>query len=312
MSLATRCTSCGTVFRVVQDQLKVSEGWVRCGRCASVFSALDGLFDLERDTPPEWTPMAGHGDATTSAFAPPTPARESFDIGVTSDVEHLEPTESEVAYHRGRASEADGPLAAYEPPGGPGPIDSVAPEGTALDLQSEPNEDPAPAFLREALRPSRRKSAWVRIMMTAAVFVLLLGLAGQAVHQFRDLLAARMPALRPALNAWCIAANCSIESVRRIEEVAVESSALTRIQGLDAFRLAVTLRNRGTLVITLPSIELSLTDSTGKVLARRTFSPREFHGASPRMLAGSESALQVTLATGNSNISGYTVEIFYP
>ena len=25
MSLATRCTSCGTVFRVVQDQLKVSE-----------------------------------------------------------------------------------------------------------------------------------------------------------------------------------------------------------------------------------------------------------------------------------------------
>ena len=52
MSLATRCTSCGTVFRVVQDQLKVSEGWVRCGRCEQVFNALEGLFDLERDTPP--------------------------------------------------------------------------------------------------------------------------------------------------------------------------------------------------------------------------------------------------------------------
>ena len=45
MSLATRCTSCGTVFRVVQDQLKVSEGWVRCGRCNEVFNALEGLFD---------------------------------------------------------------------------------------------------------------------------------------------------------------------------------------------------------------------------------------------------------------------------
>ena len=55
MSLATRCTSCGTVFRVVQDQLKVSEGWVRCGRCDAVFNALEGLFDLGRDTPPEWT-----------------------------------------------------------------------------------------------------------------------------------------------------------------------------------------------------------------------------------------------------------------
>ena len=54
MSLATRCTSCGTAFRVVQDQLKVSEGWVRCGRCNAVFSALEGLFDLGRDAPPGW------------------------------------------------------------------------------------------------------------------------------------------------------------------------------------------------------------------------------------------------------------------
>ena len=54
MSLATRCTSCGTAFRVVQDQLKVSEGWVRCGRCDAVFNALEGLFDLGRDAPAEW------------------------------------------------------------------------------------------------------------------------------------------------------------------------------------------------------------------------------------------------------------------
>src|SRR6187549_3978884 len=54
MSLATRCTACGTVFRVVQDQLKVSEGWVRCGRCDAVFNALEGLFDLDRDAAPPW------------------------------------------------------------------------------------------------------------------------------------------------------------------------------------------------------------------------------------------------------------------
>lgn len=53
MSLATRCTACGTIFRVVQDQLKVSEGWVRCGRCQEVFNALESLFDLERETPPQ-------------------------------------------------------------------------------------------------------------------------------------------------------------------------------------------------------------------------------------------------------------------
>ena len=48
MSLATSCPSCGTVFRVHQDQLKTSEGWVRCGQCQEVFNALEGLFDLDR------------------------------------------------------------------------------------------------------------------------------------------------------------------------------------------------------------------------------------------------------------------------
>jgi predicted Zn finger-like uncharacterized protein len=43
MSLVTRCTSCGTLFKVVADQLKISEGWVRCGQCAAVFDAQANL-----------------------------------------------------------------------------------------------------------------------------------------------------------------------------------------------------------------------------------------------------------------------------
>ncbi|MFN5154951.1 MAG: zinc-ribbon domain-containing protein, partial [Betaproteobacteria bacterium] len=50
-SLATRCSACGTVFRVVADQLRVSEGWVRCGRCSQVFNALEGLVDLDTGRP---------------------------------------------------------------------------------------------------------------------------------------------------------------------------------------------------------------------------------------------------------------------
>ncbi|WP_290644092.1 DUF3426 domain-containing protein [Aquabacterium sp.] len=67
MSLATRCTHCGTIFKVVQDQLKVSEGWVRCGRCNEVFNALPALFDLDKDPPP---PRPAH----TAAIPGPSPA----------------------------------------------------------------------------------------------------------------------------------------------------------------------------------------------------------------------------------------------
>src|ERR1700712_4775131 len=75
MSLATRCLACGTIFRVVQDQLKVSEGWVRCGRCDEVFNALDGLFDLDREAPPRWTaPPAPSAVDTADDIVIDTPA----------------------------------------------------------------------------------------------------------------------------------------------------------------------------------------------------------------------------------------------
>ena len=51
MNLATRCASCGTVFRVARDQLRVSEGWVRCGRCDAVFDAAEVLFDVDNGMP---------------------------------------------------------------------------------------------------------------------------------------------------------------------------------------------------------------------------------------------------------------------
>ncbi len=69
MSLATRCPACHTVFRVVQDQLRVSEGWVRCGQCQEVFNALETLFDLDQLDPAE------AGAPTQPQQAPaPTPA----------------------------------------------------------------------------------------------------------------------------------------------------------------------------------------------------------------------------------------------
>jgi predicted Zn finger-like uncharacterized protein len=47
MSLATRCQACGTVFRIAQEQLRASEGWVRCGRCETVFNASELLFIVD-------------------------------------------------------------------------------------------------------------------------------------------------------------------------------------------------------------------------------------------------------------------------
>ena len=70
MSLATRCPACGTIFRVVQDQLKVSEGWVRCGQCHEVFHGIEALFDLDSDPA-----VAARRAATRRPPAAPPPTR---------------------------------------------------------------------------------------------------------------------------------------------------------------------------------------------------------------------------------------------
>lgn len=80
MSLATRCPACGTVFRVVQDQLKVSGGWVRCGQCHQVFNGLQSLFELPPDPPvaapaPQADPdPVSPGLFQTRVALPPAPA----------------------------------------------------------------------------------------------------------------------------------------------------------------------------------------------------------------------------------------------
>ena len=61
MSLTTRCPACATTFRVVPDQLKLSDGWVRCGHCADVF---DATRYLETWTPP--APQNADADAGQS------------------------------------------------------------------------------------------------------------------------------------------------------------------------------------------------------------------------------------------------------
>lgn len=47
MALATRCPYCYTTFRVVQDQLKLRNGIVRCGTCKQIFNGSEQLLKQE-------------------------------------------------------------------------------------------------------------------------------------------------------------------------------------------------------------------------------------------------------------------------
>ena len=323
MSLATRCTACGTVFRVVQDQLKVSEGWVRCGRCSDVFNALEGLFDLERDAPQglETRPSAvgatslgiTDGTAPAATTPPQTPsllAKINAQLLGSRDGEHL------VAPAISERDRLDFPDAQFGPDLGeeemamPVSLDVASGE----DVDAEPTASgAAPEFLQRAQRQARWQSPRMRALQAALVAMLIALLGLQAVHHHRDVVAARWPVTAGPLTAWCDLLACAVEAPRRIEDVAVESTALTRAApGRDAFNLSVVLRNRGTTPVAQPSVDLSLTDASGQVIARRMLAARDFRVASTSIKPGAETPLQLVLSAGAARVSGYTVEIFYP
>ena len=62
----------------------------------------------------------------------------------------------------------------------------------------------------------------------------------------------------------------------------------------------------------MPSIELSLTDAAGQLVARRVLQPADFRAASTVLAPGADTALQLTLTAGPAAVTGYTVEIFHP
>jgi predicted Zn finger-like uncharacterized protein len=292
VNLAARCPACGTVFRVVQDQLRVSEGWVRCGRCAEVFNAIEGLVDV--DTP-----------VTTRPVVRAQPERER----VLDQLERVaqasslrEPREPRAPARETTHAEPAGIAVAEAPAPLPPPAFDVEPQRPAV----------APEFVRRAERAARWRTPRVRAALAAVCGFGTLLLLAQAAYAWRDVAAARWPALAPALVAGCGVLGCTLEAPRAIDALAVESSGLVRVEGTPLFRLQVVLRNRAAWPLAVPAVDLALTDTQGALVARRVVRASELGVRQASVGAGAELALQGTLSATERPISGYTIEIFYP
>jgi predicted Zn finger-like uncharacterized protein len=333
MSLATRCTACGTVFRVVQDQLKVSEGWVRCGRCSEVFNALEGLFDLEGASGP--VPLAREparaGAAVEAPLPPPGPLPPVSAPVPEPPAFHPPPVAAATPDH---ADAADDRAAAEAAPStliattqADSRVDSVfAGSQSAADDHVELVDSAVPddALWAQAraveppvgfLQAEARAAMWRRPRVQRSLMVLaaLLGtiLALQVANTQRDALAAHWPQARPLLAALC--GGCELEAPRAVGVLAVDSSGLTRIEGSPYYRLQVTLRNRGATDVLAPALDLTLTDLRGDVVARRVLRPADFLPSGPRQLdPGSEWPINAVLDVGETRVAGYNVELFYP
>src|SRR5690606_7595123 len=72
----------------------------------------------------------------------------------------------------------------------------------------------APSFVRRAQRAERWRRPQVRAALAAASLMALAMLAAQIAITYRDLVAARYPAARPALERACGWLGCRVEAAR--------------------------------------------------------------------------------------------------
>jgi Protein of unknown function (DUF3426) len=124
------------------------------------------------------------------------------------------------------------------------------------------------------------------------------------------------------LEKGCALFGCTVGAPHLLDAdgLSVENSGLVRVEKTNTYKLNVALRNRASTAVALPALELSLTDSQGKLMARRVLRAADFGVTQNTVPAGRELGLQATLQTAFSAttnpsqepVAGYTIELFYP
>lgn len=309
MSLITRCPACATMFKVVPDQLRVSEGWVRCGQCSEVFDANANL---------QTNAVAPVADPPKEVLTQPAvlldfpePAGESR---VEPDVEPFL-TEAPTALDGGKSVLVDVP---QEPQLDHDHLadDKTATDENPLNSEATPNDDVLHhAFLRPSTQPVPAGRRSVRIVLALLSVLLAALLVMQLMIRERDWMVSMEPATGSVLGPMCQWIGCEIRPLRRIESVVIDSSSFTKVR-LDAYRLSFTLKNTSPLVLATPALELTLTNLQDQPVVRKVFVPADFGDSRGVMEPGSELPVNLPLAiklgSNSEKISGYRLLSFYP
>ena len=313
MSQVTRCPACQTSFRVVADQLKIAQGWVRCGRCAEV-------FDASAQFVPE--PAAGSpGPGVPSTVAEPPIPEEPEQQAI--EAPSLQPALADQPSAGAAATQA---LPTAEIPANGGVAAATAPvvaplEQAVPDTLRVPEADSAPevSFVRDA----RRREFWqkppIRFLLGTLAALLLGALALQWTVRQRHALAAMHPALMPVLHTLCGALGCDIRPLRRIASLAIESASFSKTAA-DSYRLGFVLKNNDAVPLEIPAMEVTLIDSREQALLRRVLTPAQFGAIAATLGARQELNSAVSLRvsaeapTGAASlaVTGYRLLAFYP
>lgn len=333
--LITRCPECQTMFRVVPDQLRMSEGWARCGQCQTAFDAAAHLQSPAAAALPSTAlPIPVPVSASVEVAAPPVYASErsseaaAAPLSSTATPQEWQTPEQVAAHDPVDLLLTDLSLEGQSPSD---PVDTLAqmsgsnadpPDAPSHALHDVPPDEPSAQmsaadsalFALPVAASVQPPLSWPRRLAWAGLLVLILALALQILLHERLRVLAVAPVLRPALLALCERGGCTLGLPRQADAVQLDSASFIKVRD-GVYRLNLTLRNTARWDLALPAIELTLTDAEDRPILRRVLRDSELDLSDPRLPAGAEVpvSLLLGLEAGElaSRVVGYHALAFY-
>ncbi len=282
MSLKTRCPACDTVFKIVPDQLKVSKGWVRCGRCSEVFDAAAHAAASDEASPwPQSTPLATVSTNLAPAaedviFAPKKVASQT--IKSKANIDLPSPTkqiDTDLSFVRVAKSKAFWQQKRV--------ITSLRAACVGF----------AGLLFFQVVLSQRNQIAAANPALTTS-FESVCQAFGCKIEPFRN------------IDAFKIDSS----SFQKVPITAGEPTSA------EVFALRLNLKNSSDIPVAMPAVELTLTEAGDKPVLRRVLLAKDLGFNGTTLSANSdwsgEMKLTVTSNPVMPAVSGYRVLLFYP
>lgn len=287
MSWVTRCPACGTTYKVVPDQLRIAQGWLRCGQCQHAFDSTGVVLPWPEDDFSSGASSSGNDMSAVAA------ERVHLDeLLKQEDRSSGDPVMTAVASFE----EA---LSIFKP------MPASPPVSREMSLESVSESDPSQPLLPmvPSASPRSRAALWGAVFLCLAWVLQWLWIERQA-------LALMQPAVGGAWHAVCRVLGCEVGLPQVRDGVVIENSSLTPND--NGWVLVWSVRNATPHRLQMPALELTLLDAQDKALIRRVFLPSQL-AAPESLVAGQlwDSQLHLTLEQGGAP-AGYRLLTFYP
>ena len=188
--------------------------------------------------------------------------------------------------------------------------------GEAQVTPDEDAEPEAPSFLPT---PDSEREERLRRALTIACGPLALLVAIQFGLTLRNDALEAWPSLRPSLAHACAVFGCKVGWPMHAELLTIVGSELAAIPGTDVIELDAAVRSRANFIMALPAIEVTLTDTQNRTIARKVFLPADYLASSGEpssridegLAPGTDLSLRLVFEARGLAAAGFVLYPFY-